>query len=153
MGQLEGGHFAEESTGVLVTKLVVPRALWLQRRSCSDWRDDGRMRLSKLERYYQAEFGPRDDPDDADPRPVRPSRAEDVAPRRRGPGLFKILLLVSSLASFGTFVVTALMPCGAGSRPAFLPQGLVAAACARQDLFGQLFTLQAQLRSIATGMR
>ncbi|MCJ2083252.1 hypothetical protein [Methylobacterium sp. J-090] len=112
------------------------------------------MRPSKLERYYQAEFGPRDDPDadEAPPprgrRPEREARHERSA--RRGVGPFKLVLLLGSL---GFFAASVLMPCGAGNRPGFLPQGLVSAVCARQEVAGHVLGLEDRFRSISNALR
>ena len=108
------------------------------------------MRASKLERYYQAEFGPRTDPDAEDPRPERRRRPERTAGRARGPGLFRLALLLGPMACLGA---SFLMPCGVGARPGFLPQGLVSAVCARQDVTAQILGLEGRFRSIPGGVR
>jgi hypothetical protein len=108
------------------------------------------MGLSRLERYYQAEFGPRDDPDAEAPPPERPRREARTAERRRGPGPFKLVLL---LGSVGFLAASLLMPCGYGARPGFLPQGLVAAVCARQAITGQIFGFEERFRSISGALR
>ena len=108
------------------------------------------MRVSKLERYYQAEFGPREASETPDPRPARPRRPDRASAPRRGPGPFKLLLLFGGLGFFGASL---LMPCGAGARPGFLPQGLVSAVCARQEVTAHVLGLDDRLRALASALR
>lgn len=108
------------------------------------------MRVSKLERYYQAEFGPRDDPDAPEPAPVRTRAPERMGGRRRGPGPVKLVLLLGGVGFLGASL---LMPCGSGAGPGFLPQGLVAAVCARQAVTGHIRGLDDRFRSIASALR
>lgn len=104
-----------------------------------------------LGRGEQTTFDP--GPDSGAAPPIRSSRGDRSEKRRRGPGLLTRLFLTGSLASACLFAASALMPCGTGARPNFLSRDLVAAACARQDLFGQILTLQQRLHAIAMALR
>ncbi|SFG96760.1 hypothetical protein [Methylobacterium gossipiicola] len=82
-----------------------------------------------------------------------PGRAARSAPRRRGPGLLTRLFLVGSVTSFCVFALSAMMPCGGGGLPGFLPRALMDAACARRDVLEQILTLPSRLRAIAMALR
>jgi hypothetical protein len=107
----------------------------------------------ELREFERNAFGTGEGADDEALGSVRPVRAERSDAPRRGPGVFKLLLLMGSLASVCLFAVSALMPCGVGARPGLLPRDLVAAACARQDVFGRILTLRQQLHAIAMVLR
>lgn len=102
-------------------------------------------------RGEQAAFDP-DDDSGATP-PIRSGLGERSESRRRGRGVVTRLFLAGSLASACLFALSALMPCGPGTRPGFLPRMLVDAACARQDVLGQILTLPHRLHAIATVLR
>ncbi|KQP33919.1 hypothetical protein ASF49_08685 [Methylobacterium sp. Leaf104] len=118
------------------------------------------MKRSKLEAYYEREFGPRDqEPDDSpddspDDQPVR--RPRDSARRRRGGfGIGRMLKLTLMLGPM-TLLLGAgfLMDCqGAAARGSWLPEIVHNTACARRNLAGRVLNLEGDLRTVANGLR
>ncbi|KQP75724.1 hypothetical protein ASF41_14815 [Methylobacterium sp. Leaf111] len=115
------------------------------------------MKRSKLEAYYEQEFGPRDDePDD---RPLRRSSGRDRAParprgRRGGFGIVRLLKVTLMLGPMTILLAASLlMDCQGGVRGSWVPDILRSTACARRDLAGRVLHLDSDLRTVTNGLR
>lgn len=116
------------------------------------------MTRSKLEAYYEREFGPRDrEPDElADDSPVRrPARPERGPVRRRGFGIGRMLKLTLMLGPMTILLgASFLMDCErAAARGSWVPEILRGTACARRNLASRVLHLDGDLRTVANSLR
>ena len=115
------------------------------------------MKRSKLEAYYEQEFGPRDHEPEDDSPARRPSRRDrdPVRPRRGGFGFGRMLKLTLMLGPMALLLgASFLMDCqGAAARGSWIPEMLHGAACARRNLAGRVLHLEGDLGTVANSLR
>jgi hypothetical protein len=115
------------------------------------------MKRSKLEAYYEQEFGPRDD--ESEDRPPRRPSGRDRAParprrQRGGFGFFRLLKVTLMLGPVTILLAASLlMDCQGSARGSWVPDLLRSTACARRDLAGRMLHLDSDLRTVASGLR
>ena len=114
------------------------------------------MKRSKLEAYYEREFGPRDEEPDDGPLRRPPGRGPAPArPRRRGGfGVLRLLKVTLMLGPMTILLAASLlMDCQGNARGTWVPDLLRSTACARRDLAGRILHLDGDLRTVANGLR